>query len=336
MFTLLTTSTLVAQDANNPWAVTVGINAVDVYSPLENHPNAFPDFAGTGDWNILPSISRITVEKYLNSGFTLQLAGSVNKITSVAIPDDADLIHTSFDANLKYKLLGKRPRVIDPFLYLGGGYTALEGEGEAMLNYGYGVNFWLSETVGLVYQGGTKKDFSDIVPTHFQHSLGIVVKFGGTDTDGDGIYDKFDSCPEVAGLKEFNGCPDTDGDGVLDKDDNCINEVGPASNDGCPEPVITVVAEKEIGEFAKTILFKSGKSTFLPKVSEKLDGIVNIMQEFSKATFMIEGHTDSTGSESLNQKLSAKRAAAVQTYLAENGIDASRFCLLYTSDAADE
>ena len=407
IFTLLTTSTLVAQDANNPWAVTVGINAVDVYSPLENHPNAFPDFTGTGDWNILPSISRITVEKYLNSGFTLQLAGSVNKITSVAIPNDADLIHTSFDANLKYKLLGKRPRVIDPFLYLGGGYTALEGEGEAMLNYGYGVNFWLSETVGLVYQGGTKKDFSDIVPTHFQHSLGIVVKFGGTDTDGDGIYDKFDSCPEVAGLKEFNGCPDTDGDGiidgddacpnvaglatlngcpdadadgiadkddmcpndkgtkanngcpdtdgdsivdkddkcatvagpkanggcpwpdtdgdgVLDKDDNCINEVGPASNDGCPEPVITVVAEKKIGEFAKTILFKSGKSTFLPKVSEKLDGIVNIMQEFSKATFMIEGHTDSTGSESLNQKLSAKRAAAVQTYLAENGIDASR------------
>jgi hypothetical protein len=27
------------------------------------------------------------------------------------------------------------------------------------------------------------------------------------DTDGDGIYDKDDACPEVAGLKEFNGCP---------------------------------------------------------------------------------------------------------------------------------
>lgn len=416
MFMLLTTSTLVAQDANNPWAVTIGINAVDVSSG-GSFTNGLKDFFGTGaddingdyiqDWNILPSISRITVEKYLNSGFTLQLAGSVNKITNIAAVNDADLIHTSFDANLKYNLLGKKPRVIDPFLYLGGGYTALNGEGEVMLNYGFGINFWMSETVGLVYQGGTKKDFSDIVPTHFQHSLGIVVKFGGKDSDGDGIYDKFDSCPEVAGLKEFNGCPDTDGDGiidgddacpnvaglatlngcpdadadgiadkddmcpndkgtkanngcpdtdgdsivdkddkcatvagpkanggcpwpdtdgdgVLDKDDNCISEVGPASNDGCPEPVITVVAEKEIGEFAKTILFKTGKSTFLPKVSEKLDGIVNIMQEFSKATFMIEGHTDSTGSESLNQKLSAKRAAAVQAYLAENGIDASR------------
>jgi hypothetical protein len=30
----------------------------------------------------------------------------------------------------------------------------------------------------------------------------------------DGIYDKDDACPDVAGLKEFNGCPDTDGDGI--------------------------------------------------------------------------------------------------------------------------
>jgi hypothetical protein len=43
-------------------------------------------------------------------------------------------------------------------------------------------------------------------------------KFGGKDTDGDGVYDKEDACPEVAGLKEFNGCPDTDGgDGIIEE-----------------------------------------------------------------------------------------------------------------------
>jgi hypothetical protein len=31
----------------------------------------------------------------------------------------------------------------------------------------------------------------------------IVFKFGGKDTDGDGIYDKDDACPEVAGLSSI-------------------------------------------------------------------------------------------------------------------------------------
>ena len=38
-------------------------------------------------------------------------------------------------------------------------------------------------------------------PSYFQHTAGLIFKFGGTDTDKDGIYDKEDACPEVAGLK---------------------------------------------------------------------------------------------------------------------------------------
>lgn len=56
------------------------------------------------------------------------------------------------------------------------------------------------------------------------------------DRDGDGVLDKEDACPKVAGPVENNGCPwpDTDGDTVVDKDDACINEVGPVENKGCP------------------------------------------------------------------------------------------------------
>ncbi len=56
------------------------------------------------------------------------------------------------------------------------------------------------------------------------------------DKDGDGIIDKEDACPDLAGPVENKGCPwdDKDGDGVLDKDDACPTVAGPAENKGCP------------------------------------------------------------------------------------------------------
>ncbi|PWA08480.1 DUF5723 family protein [Flavobacterium laiguense] len=56
------------------------------------------------------------------------------------------------------------------------------------------------------------------------------------DTDEDGIFDKEDACPTVAGPVENKGCPwpDTDGDTVVDKDDKCPSVAGPVENGGCP------------------------------------------------------------------------------------------------------
>ncbi len=56
---------------------------------------------------------------------------------------------------------------------------------------------------------------------------------GCPDTDGDGVLDMNDDCPEIAGV--VSGCPDADGDGIADKDDNCPDTAGIAGNDGCPE-----------------------------------------------------------------------------------------------------
>jgi hypothetical protein len=49
---------------------------------------------------------------------------------------------------------------------------------------------------------------------------------GCPDTDGDGIQDSADACPDVFGLAALNGCPDTDGDGIADKDDACPDVFG--------------------------------------------------------------------------------------------------------------
>lgn len=55
------------------------------------------------------------------------------------------------------------------------------------------------------------------------------------DKDGDGIADKDDDCPTVAGGADTKGCPDKDGDGVADKDDKCPDVKGSIANKGCPE-----------------------------------------------------------------------------------------------------
>jgi outer membrane protein OmpA-like peptidoglycan-associated protein len=144
------------------------------------------------------------------------------------------------------------------------------------------------------------------------------------DTDGDTVFDKDDNCPEVAGAVENNGCPwkDTDGDGVLDKDDNCPEVVGTIANKGCPE--VSVAIQRTLNAYAKTILFNSGKSTIKSQSKTVLDNIIGILNEYPDARFSIEGHTDSSGSDAFNQKLSESRASAVMTYLISNGVASNR------------
>ena len=63
----------------------------------------------------------------------------------------------------------------------------------------------------------------------------IAAETDRTDTDGDGVYDDMDKCPELVGTIINDGCPnDVDGDGISDANDKCPNLAGNAANDGCP------------------------------------------------------------------------------------------------------
>ncbi len=75
--------------------------------------------------------------------------------------------------------------------------------------------------------------------------IGLPKFQGCPDRDGDGIIDKFDLCPDVAGSHGLQGCPDTDGDGIADKDDLCPDVAGLASLQGCPDSDGDGVADKD-------------------------------------------------------------------------------------------
>ena len=402
-----------AQDKNNPWSIELGVNAVDFFPiektddgrfPAETKGGIFTEYFNANDhWNIVPAISEVKIGRYIGNGFTFVAAGTFNKIEKVGDYSADDLQYIGVDGEIKYSF---RELLNDswfaPYLGVGGGYTWIDKIGFGTANALLGVDFWVAENLALSAQSTYKHAFEDNYgATHFQHTLGVKFKFGGKDTDGDGIYDYEDECPETPGLPEFNGCPDTDGDGIEDRNDECPetpglpefngcpdtdgdgipdhldacpntpglaefngcpdtdgdgvpdNEdecptvAGPKANNGCPWPdrdgdgvpdkddlcpdlpgtvanngcpEVTEAVRKALNSYAKTILFDTGKATIKEQSAGVLNDIIGIMKEYPNAKFLIEGHTDSVGSDSLNMKLSKDRAESVENYLQANGI----------------
>ena len=163
---------------------------------------------------------------------------------------------------------------ITPFVTLGGGmdmissekkytqdgvsYNAIKtGDTDWAFEVGAGANIKLTHDLRLridaSYFAGepaAEREFikgGGGIVSNFQILAGIAYVLGGPagDSDGDGLTDDKDKCPDEAedkdGFEDTDGCPETDNDkdGVLDKDDKCPNEAedkdGFKDYDGCPE-----------------------------------------------------------------------------------------------------
>ena len=249
-----------AQDSDNTWAISFGANAVDGgrVSAASSVKDQFSQYFNAKKyWNIIPSVSTVTVSKYVGDNFTFGVTGSVNKISKIvgdkvydpttytssyAVTNPGDLTYYALDGVVKYSFMSLiKSSVIDPSAHIGGGYTWLGDASAGTINGGFGLTLWLSKQVGFSLSSTYKHSFDDTrnpnfdVPSHMQHAAGLIFKFGAKDADGDGIYDRLDACPETAGPLEFNGCPDTDGDKIIDKDDACPEVAGLAAFNGCPD-----------------------------------------------------------------------------------------------------
>jgi outer membrane protein OmpA-like peptidoglycan-associated protein/tetratricopeptide (TPR) repeat protein len=74
----------------------------------------------------------------------------------------------------------------------------------------------------------------------------------------------------------------------------------------------------------RNIFFDLGKATLRPESNYELDRLVKLMQDVPTLKIEISGHTDNTGSASLNESLSQQRADAVVNYLKTKGVNAAR------------
>jgi len=353
---IATVGSVQAQDENNKWSIGFGVNTVDIRTP-HDFGDFLKDWGGARDLNVLPAVTKLSVARYIGAGFSAEVDGSMNRIKKGYKGVDQD--ESFWNANLQAKYALRRLFTtesgwFDPYLKLGGGYTSYKSEyskedGAVKLLAGGGINFWFTDHLGLNVQTGYNHGFQKDGTDYFQHSAGIVIKFGAKDTDKDGIPDKDDACPEVAGPKEFNGCPDTDGDGIPDKDDACPDIAGLKEFNGCPDTDGDGIADKDdacpevaglkefngcpdtdgdgvpdLNQYAKTILFDTGKVSIKFESAEVLSQIINVLKKFPKSRFRIEGHTDSTGKRAKNMLLSQNRADAVKIYLIQGGIASDR------------
>ena len=110
------------------------------------------------------------------------------------------------------------------------------------------------------------------------------------DFDGDGIVDSLDRCPFEAGLLHLQGCNDTDKDGILDHEDGCPNLKGTIENHGCPTRDLDSDNDGVLDKNDKCIYLK-GSAKFEGCPDSDNDGLSDIDDEcpFIKGSIELKG-----------------------------------------------
>lgn len=118
----------------------------------------------------------------------------------------------------------------------------------------------------------------------------VEVPTGLTDTDGDGVVDSADKCPDTPAGSRVDG-------------------------DGCPfDKVINL----------KGVTFEFNKTRLRPDAQTILAWATSVLKKYPDMKVEVAGHTDSVGSDDYNQKLSEGRAQAVMQYFVDNGVPADQ------------
>lgn len=86
-------------------------------------------------------------------------------------------------------------------------------------------------------------------------------------------------------------------------------------------------------DFDSDILFAVDSAALSGAARSELDAFADVMNRYPKTAILVQGHTDSTGSEAYNQGLSERRAEAVRNHLALRGVATDRMVALGYGEA---
>lgn len=231
------------------------------------------------------------------------------------------------DFTLRARLL-RSPALFNPYVVTGAGWSQYDHRYGIYIPVGVGVQVNVTPDIFLLVNSQYRMAVTSELPRHFFHSIGIAgaisrkkiskpttarlmapvaKQISAADTDGDGITDNVDSCPQIAGMARYHGCPAPKEPTINDHSNRSF------------EALKTIVERA-----ARQIFFETGSYHLLSRSFPPLDTVAHILKEDQALQISIEGHTDNVGKKDENQLLSENRAKAVMDYLISAGVDASR------------
>jgi OOP family OmpA-OmpF porin len=295
-----------------------------------------------GHWYVTPSIGGISVDndrplqdkdwlyglgigKHVSEAISLELNLNGSQIGGGPGRGDLSLYGVTAD------ILGvaNRGNVLEPYVSIGAGFlqndrSPGENQADAMAQAGVGMfmNLWQAAdgSRSFALRPDVKARWSeagaDGTLLDFIGTLGFQFSFGSPKPVAAAPEPAPAPAPEPAPLPPPPPA-DTDGDGVTDDLDRCPNTPAGVAVDaqGCPrQGSITL----------EGVGFELDSAQLTGPSQSILDSVAADLKKYPRLKIELQGHTDSSGSDAYNLKLSQRRADSVRDYLVSQGVPASQ------------
>ncbi len=101
--------------------------------------------------------------------------------------------------------------------------------------------------------------------------------------------------------------------------DNQSKELG-----AIPDATVTQQQDRLVVTFPGDVLFETGSATLSAGAQQRLSSFAQTLNNYPESNLVVRGHTDSTGTMALNDRLSQNRAESVRNYLMAQGVSGTR------------